>query len=248
MDVSSKYFSVLSSPSPYIIKYVWRFLLDIHRVGKLRELISFVLWEINHRLRIYHFGSQYVKFTANPGLSITNEGGSLPENVIISSFLTGQGLCFQPVSVDWKYCAQTADGVLWGCCYTNLKALYYSDDQSRSAVLVHEFAHPITSLFISRQNVLFICTNGVVYKSDNRANSFKVVLPLSSPISYFLFNNGMTELPDHTLMIGEYGSIWHWKTWQNLAFLYYSSDGGDTWSTADFLLRQGVNKHIHLVK
>ncbi|WP_381506590.1 beta propeller repeat protein [Spirosoma flavum] len=159
-----------------------------------------------------------------------------------------QGLCFQLVPVDWKYCVQTTDSVLWGCCYTNLKALYYSDDQSRSAVLVHEFAYPITSLFISQKNVLFVCSNGVVYKSDDRAMSFKVVLTLSSAISYFLFNNGMTELPDHTLMIGEYGSIWQGKTWQNLAFLYYSFDGGDTWSVADFLLRQGVNKHIHLVK
>ena len=58
----------------------------------------------------------------------------------------------------------------------------------------------------------------------------------------------MTQLPDHTLLIGEYGSIWHGKKWQNLAYVYHSSDGGETWQTADFLLRQGVNKHVHLVQ
>ena len=58
----------------------------------------------------------------------------------------------------------------------------------------------------------------------------------------------MTELPDGTLLIGEYGSIWHGRAWQNLAYLYYSTDAGKTWTTSDFLLRQGVNKHIHLVQ
>ncbi|GAB3926363.1 hypothetical protein GCM10028804_29870 [Larkinella terrae] len=58
----------------------------------------------------------------------------------------------------------------------------------------------------------------------------------------------MTELPDGSLMIGEYGSIWQGSNWQNLAFLYSSTDGGATWESSDFLIRQGVNKHIHLVK
>ncbi|GAB3278917.1 hypothetical protein GCM10027347_53410 [Larkinella harenae] len=58
----------------------------------------------------------------------------------------------------------------------------------------------------------------------------------------------MTELPDGTLIIGEYGSIWQGNKWQNLAYLYSSTDGGITWEKSDFLIRQGVNKHIHLVK
>jgi len=75
-----------------------------------------------------------------------------------------------------------------------------------------------------------------------------VVLRLSTPISYFLFNNGMTELPDQTLLLGEYGSIWHGRAWQNMAYVYHSSDGGETWQAADFLQRQGVNKHVHVVQ
>ena len=248
MDISSKYFSRLSQPTPYSIKYLWSFLLDIQRVGKIRELFSFVLWEITHRLHFYRVGNKYVKFTNNPCLSITNEATCSVANIIPNSFLAEQGLCFEPVAVDWKYCVQTVEGILWGCCYSDLNSLYYSDDQSQSVVLMYKFNHPIKSLFVCQRNVLFICSNGAIYKSDDQGKSFKNVLQLSTPISYFLFNNGMTELPDQTLMIGEYGSIWHGKTWQNLAFLYYSSDEGDTWHTSDFLMRQGVNKHIHLIK
>ena len=248
MDVSSKYFAQLSRPNLYVLKYVWRFLLDIHRVGKLRELVSFALWEISYRLCFYKFGNQYVKFTPTAGLVLENEAISSDSDVVASLFLAKEGCCFRPVAIDWKYCFQMPDGALWGCCYSRLTGLYYSNDESRSATLIHEFTHPITSLFISQQRVIFICANGTIYRSDDQGRSFCSVLQLSTPISYFLFNNGMTELPDHTLMIGEYGSIWHGKMWQNLAFLYYSSDGGETWHTSDFLMRQGVNKHIHLVR
>ncbi|QDK78886.1 exo-alpha-sialidase [Spirosoma sp. KCTC 42546] len=248
MDISSKYFAQFSRPNPYVLKYLWRFLLDIHRVGKLRELLSFVLWEISHRVRFYKFANQYVRFSSDHYLSLVDEANCLDENPILTSFFAKEGLCLQPVAIDWKYCFQVADGALWGCRYSHLNGLYCSKDESQSAVLVHVFAQPITSLFCSQQGVLFVCSNGTIYRSDDEGNSFTAVLQLSTPISYFLFNNGMTELPDHTLMIGEYGSLWHGKSWQNLAFLYYSSDGGITWDVSDFLKQQGVNKHIHLVK
>ncbi|MBC3784116.1 WD40/YVTN/BNR-like repeat-containing protein [Spirosoma utsteinense] len=251
MDVSSKYFSLLKRPSLHWPKYVWYFLIDIYRVGKLRELCSFALWEINHKLRVYQFAKQYISFTDNNYLSLTSEDGmgSWHRNEADTpSFLCDQGFHFQPVVVDWKYCVQTRDSLLWGCRFSSLTVLCCSHDQSQSAIRVYTFDHPITSLFLSSQDTLFVCANGVIYKSEDRGASFRLVLQLSTRISYFLFNNGMTELPDQRLMIGEYGSIWHGQTWENLAFLYYSSDGGNTWTTADFLKQQGVNKHIHLVK
>lgn len=248
MDVSSKYFSLLKRPSPYWVKYAWLFMVDIYRVGKLRELCSFVLWEVNHRIRLYQLGKRYLTFTDNAYLSLAGDSTSLIHDADSSLFLVQQGLQLKPVSIDWKFCAETTDGTLWGCCFSHPETLYRSIDQSESATPIQTFPYAITSLFISRSHSLFVCSNGTIYKSDDLGVSFRIVLHLSTPVSYFLFNNGMTELPDNTLLIGEYGSIWHGRAWQNLAYLYHSTDGGDTWRTADFLKQQGVNKHIHLVK
>ncbi|MGI0016767.1 MAG: exo-alpha-sialidase, partial [Nitrososphaera sp.] len=61
-------------------------------------------------------------------------------------------------------------------------------------------------------------------------------------------NNGMTETPHRTLIIGEYGNVWDKNGWRKLAYLYFSSDNGETWDKSDFLIKQGINKHVHLVK
>jgi hypothetical protein len=248
MDVSSKYFAQLRYPHPYWVKYFWKFLIDIQRVGKVRELFSFALWEIAHYVRFYHIGNQYVKFKTGAYLSIADTVAQPSESGNACSSFLAEELLFEPVAVDWKYCFQAGDGTHWGCLYSDENGLYHSTNLGESATLVHAFQQPIMSLFVSRQNALFICSGGTIYKSDDGGESFRAVLHLSTPISYFLFNNGMTELPDQTLLIGEYGSLWQGRSWQNLAFLYYSFDGGDTWQTSDFLMRQGVNKHLHIVK
>ena len=58
----------------------------------------------------------------------------------------------------------------------------------------------------------------------------------------------MTEAPDRTLLIGEYGNIWEKDGWRKLAYIYYSFDDGTTWKRSDFLIRKGTNKHVHIVK
>lgn len=244
MDVSSRYFTLLRRPDANWLKHVYCFLTDIQRVGKLSELISFVLWEVKHRLKIYAIGRQYVKFVDAPFITLRADR---PPEASLGS-LSVKGLSLQPILIDWKYCSQTTDGVLWGCRFSHLNALYCSYDESQSAVRVHAFEYPISSLFINQRNDIFVCSNGRIFKSTDQGKSFRVVLHLSTPISYFLFNNGMTELPDHTLLLGEYGSLWLGESWQNLAYLYSSVDDGETWQTSDFLIQQGVNKHLHLVR
>ncbi|MFD1145437.1 exo-alpha-sialidase [Larkinella insperata] len=247
MDVSSKYFALFRNPGPNLLRHLWRFWLDIRRVGKARELFSFILWEITHRLYLYRFSNRYIQFTKHAGLSLV-QPGAIFDQTLSSSFLLEHDWCFRALAIDWKFCLQATDGRWWGNCFSNPNEVYCSENLDQSVTLVHTFKHPITSLFISRQNDLFVCSQGIVYKKDSQGTCFKSVLQFSSSISYFLFNNGMTELPDGTLLIGEYGSVWQGQTWQNLAFLYSSSDGGETWEVSDFLIRQGVNKHIHLVR
>lgn len=212
------------------------------------EAISFVLWEVMYQLRFYQINRRYVKFTETVGSLVATETDLLGGLMPIQLGLNNQKIDCQLVGVDWKYCFWGTDSVLWGCRFSSLTILYRSDDHSQSASAVYDFQQPIKSIYINRCNVLFVCTNGTLYKSHDQGFSFVQVLQLSTSISYFLFNNGMSELPDQTLVIGEYGSLWRDKTWKNLAFLYISTDGGDTWKTSDFLIQQGVNKHIHLLK
>ena len=113
---------------------------------------------------------------------------------------------------------------------------------------IKSFPEKIKSIFISSQNTIFVCVEGAVYKSSDNGVSFIKSLDLGSPISFFRHNNGMTETPNKTLIIAEYGNIWENNTWRKLAYLYFSSDDGDTWERSDFLIDQGTNKHVHLVK
>jgi hypothetical protein len=71
---------------------------------------------------------------------------------------------------------------------------------------------------------------------------------MGSSESFFRHNNAITETPDNTLIIAEYGNVLEKKGWKKLAYLYFSSDNGETWATSDFLIKKGVNKHTHLVK
>ena len=248
MDISSRYLSLLKRPSLRWPLYCWQFLRSIRRVGKAAELLSFARWEIGHRVGFYRVSNQYVSFTNAPYLRLTNQPVTPHQPSLDGPFLRGQGLCFSPVPIDWKFCLTMTDGTVWGSCFSSLNQLVYSEDESESSVIVYTFERPIMSLFINSRDALFVCSDGRLFKSTDRGCSFQVILRLSTPISYFLFNGGMTELPDQTLLLGEYGSIWHGRTWQNMAYVYQSRDGGETWQTADFLRRQGVNKHVHIVR
>ena len=146
MDVSSRYFAKLRQPSLYWFVYVWRFFVAIHRVGKLRELISFAGWEIAHRIRLYRLGKQYVTFDANPYISVTDAGFLPLDAVNENPFLTESGVWFQPAAIDWQYCMTMTDGSTWGSCFANPKALYVSHDPGQLAEVIHEFSRPITSL------------------------------------------------------------------------------------------------------
>ncbi|UCF27880.1 MAG: exo-alpha-sialidase [Chloroflexota bacterium] len=140
------------------------------------------------------------------------------------------------------------DDVIYGCLYPDDKNIYKSIDNGKSVTFLQSFPDKVKSIFITSQNSIFVCVKGAVYKSSDSGNSFKKVLELGSPISFFRHNNGMTETPNNTLIIAEYGNIWENNTWRKLAFLYYSFDGGDSWERSEFLIDKGTNKHAHLVK
>jgi hypothetical protein len=166
----------------------------------------------------------------------------------INHFFGIRGLIVIRSDHNWKRLFFNSQGEIYGCLYPEDQDLYKSIDNGKSVVFVKRFPEQIKSLFISSQNTIFVCIKGAVYKSSDGGASFKKSLVLGSPESFFRHNNEMTETPDQTLIIGEYGNVWEKTSWRKLPFLYFSSDEGETWERSDFLIDKGTNKHVHIVK
>jgi hypothetical protein len=230
------------------IKNPVRFFQDIYQSGKSRELTSFVIWELMHRLRLFQ-KDKYIKFDNSEALILKNKrliDSDFSEEIDHS--FRSRGLSIIRVDHNWKVLFTNEDKEIYGCLYPDDRDLYKSIDNGKSITFIKSFPEKIKSIFISSQNTIFVCVEGAVYKSSDNGVSFTKSLDLGSPISFFRHNNGMTETPSKTLVIGEYGNIWDKNTWRKLAYLYFSSDDGDTWERSDFLIRKGTNKHVHLVK
>ncbi|WP_128543388.1 exo-alpha-sialidase [Larkinella soli] len=220
--------------------------MNVYRTGKLIELISFMIWELQHFFGLIE-KDNYLKFTGSPYYRLKK--GKIEGLQAVDAAGEGNRPAFtlKPTDTAWKLCFISVDQTYWGTVHGQDNILVFSRDQGRTLEPAHVFNHPITSLFISRKNHLFVCSDGGLWRSET-GTEFKPVLSFTTRISYFLFNNGMTELPDGTLLIGEYGSLWLGKAWKNLAYLYSSDSDGREWKKNDFLIRYGVNKHIHIVK
>ncbi|MCC9078663.1 exo-alpha-sialidase [Litorilinea aerophila] len=224
------------------------FVYDIYQYGKARELLSFLVWESFHRLHLFP-KSRYLRFTPHEPLILR---GDQPDSPAFGDRLCGAiqdlGLTATPSPHNWKLFSFGHHGEMIGCLYPDDRALYVSTDGGDTVKLVTRFPERIKAIFVSSRNVLFVCVKGAVYRSANGGDSFARVLNLGSSESFFRHNNAMTETPDGTLLIGEYGNVWEGNRWRKLAYLYFSADEGRTWQRSDFLIHQGINKHVHLVK
>jgi photosystem II stability/assembly factor-like uncharacterized protein len=148
----------------------------------------------------------------------------------------------------WKLLFLTNDREMIGCLSPNDTDLYKSSDHGQTLTLLHRFPESIKSIFVSSHGTIFVCAKGAVYRGTQDGAPFQKSFDLGASESFLRFNNAMTETPDHLLMFGEYGNVWDESGWRKLAFLYHSSDDGQTWQTSSFMIERGANKHIHIVK
>jgi len=224
------------------------FARDVYLSGKLRELSSFIVWELLHRLRLFPAKS-YLDFTSYKPLVLESDGSSecpgLDDRV--KQILTSLGLHTTLCEQNWKLVYLRPDGGFLGCRYPNDNEVFESDHDG-AVNFIHSFHESIKSIFVSSRQMTFVCVKGGVYRRVPDSSDFVRVMDFASPQSFFRHNNGMAEMPDGTLVIGEYGNVWNHKSWKNLAYLYSSSDDGMNWKTTDFLIRRGTNKHVHVVK
>ena len=232
---------------PYLFLDVLLLVHDAYKSRKLSELISFMIWELFHKLGLFP-KREYLEFNNNEPLTLENErsnASDFSEN--IDNFFRSRRPSIVRSYHNWKMLFINNNEEIFGCLYSEDKNLYKSSDNGKSIALIKEFPKSIVSIFISSQNTIFVCVKGTVYRSLDSDGSFKKSLDLSSSESYFRFNYGMTETPNKTLIIGEYGNVWNQRGWRNLAYLYFSSDDGESWESSDFLIKKGANKHVHMV-
>lgn len=229
------------------LRYLLRLARDIYEYRKLSEVASFVVWETFHKLGLFP-KAKYLALNNEP-LKLESQSLDDPDFAAsIGSHFTSKGLSVARAGQNWKVLFIKNDQEFFGCRYPEDTELYKSVDGGRSATYLDRFPERIKSLFVSSQGTVFVCVKGAVYRSPDGGRSFDKCLDLGSPVSFFRHNNGMTETPTGTLIIGEYGNVWNERGWKKLAYLYFSSDDGETWDTSDFLIKKGVNKHVHLVK
>jgi hypothetical protein len=224
------------------------FARDIYKSGKSRELVSFMVWEFLHQLRLFP-KKKYLKLNNFEGLTLDNERLNGPDfSEKIERSFSRLGLSPFRSEHNWKLLFINNTKEIYGCLYPDDRDLYKSADNGKTVIFVNRFPTQIKSIFTSSQNTIFVCVKGAVYKSSDNGGSFKKSLDLGSSESFFRYNNAITETPGKTLIIGEYGNIWDKNGWRKLAYLYFSADDGQSWQKSDFLIKKGTNKHVHLVK
>lgn len=226
---------------------LFRFLGDVYRTGKTREVVSFVIWESLHRLGLFPNGS-YLKFNPSDVLKLTDEALLDPGfEERLRQVFCGQGVDIAACAHKWKRLFIGADGTMFGYLDDDDRNLVMSADGGRTVAHLGSFPGRLKSLFVTSRKTVIVSLKGAVYRGAE-GQAFEKVIDLGSPESFFRHIYAMTEAPDGTLIIGEYGNVWEHGTWRKLANLYFSSDDGRAWRKSDFLIQKGTNKHVHIVR
>ncbi|MDH3217864.1 MAG: exo-alpha-sialidase, partial [Candidatus Krumholzibacteria bacterium] len=203
-----------------------------------------------HRLRLFpSLRHPYLAFTATEPLRLGNhELASVGFGKQVEQFFEGEGLRVNVAGQPWKSLFVSRGGAIYGRLSADDRDLYRSDDRGDTSTLLARFDEPIKSVFVSETGTILVGVKGAVYRSSDGGRGFQRSLELSTPESFIRHNNGMTEAPGHRLLVGEYGNVWSDAGWQAIAYLYLSTDEGETWETSDFLIEKGANKHVHMVR
>jgi hypothetical protein len=244
-DLTKQYSGIFAKKG---VKRIFSLAQDIYKFGKFRELVSFAVWEVYHRLGLFP-KKDYLSFRNPQAITLESERVASPEfDERVQKFFNSNGLRAIRCEHNWKQIYLDSNGEMFGSLYPNDCDLYKSLNGGKTVVFVYKFPESIKSIFISSQGTILVCLQGSMYKSSDQGASFRKVLDLGSPISFFRSNNAMTETPDGRLWAGEYGNILEKNGWRKLAYLYHSHDDGETWQVSDFLIKKGINKHVHIVK
>lgn len=214
---------------------------DVIKSGKLREISSFAIWEGMHKAHLF---SSYVSF--EEGEPFVLEKGMDLENLNFQTLTDTMPFKIEKV-LNWKVYHRDSKGVIYGCLASENSVMYKSTDGVHLEKL-WDFKREIKAVFISQEDILFVNPKGAIYRSEDGGQNFHLAMKLSEEDSSIFHHYGMTQTPEGLLLIGEYGNVPKEGRWANIAYIYGSTDLGKTWERSDFLKKQGVNKHVHMIK
>ncbi len=235
--LSERFSYLIEGGRPKTVSGIGPFLWSIWKRGKAAEFISFVVWEITHAVGLF----RYIKFTditpIVPHPDWSNVGTFLPSKL---SCRVSEHRCIYIIFVD---------------IYTNKYIVYYDEPDTIYSFVGDippvsvKFASGITSVFVSNLGTVFISLNGgFIVRSTDRGKTFQKSLELSDKRSVVPFDQGITETNRNEVLVGEYGNIIENSKFRSVAFVYCSTDEGKSWERSDFLVKQGVNKHVHIIR
>lgn len=211
------------------------FVHDILKANKTEELLSFLVWELSWRFLKKNRKQIHFNNTAS---DIIIEGNIKDLTGVSNTKLREYSTDFNLVIVDKQ------NRILGS--RVSYPTQLFSEDKDGIITECFDFGTVINCIFKDKRDHIFVCSNGVVFKSIDSGLTFKNVLDLSSDESLFLFES-VTETDNNEILIGEYANIKNDGRWVFVGYLYISNDEGETWQKSDFL-KQKINKHIHIVK
>src|SRR6266508_4555462 len=145
-------------------KNLFSFVQDVYKSGKSREIVSFIVWELFHKLGLFA-KKDYLIFNNTEALTLEAGLNSLDFRERIDSFFSSQELGIVISNHSWKLLFKNNDGEIFGCLYPEDRDLYKSIDNGKSIIFIKRFPERIKSIFISSQRTIFICVMGAIYKS-----------------------------------------------------------------------------------
>ncbi|KPE51476.1 hypothetical protein [Chryseobacterium indologenes] len=210
------------------------FMYKVIRANKAEEFLSFLIWEFSWRF--FKKNINQIKFN-NTVSDLIVHGGVNDFDAISHVKLQKNLIDFNLVIVDHYR--------ILGSRVSSPTKLFFQDSYGNIDE-GFDFGSVIDSIFMDSRKNIFVCSEGMVFRSKDLGLTFEKVLDFSSVESKFLFET-ITETENNELLIGEYANIEKDGKWVFVGNVYVSYNEGDTWNKFDFL-KKYINKHIHILK
>ncbi|GGA11511.1 hypothetical protein GCM10008018_65770 [Paenibacillus marchantiophytorum] len=231
---------------PLLVEIIRRsktFILYLFINKKFEEFLSFLVWEIVHFLKINR--KNVIHLMNISSLKYSDE--EMLDRDKFNWKIEG-GTC-ELLPVSWTLVYIVSNEEMLGVANNRLNVLVRSNNEGTTYTDVFTFSSCIDAIYVSHNYNIYVCSDGNVYKSKDNGATFNVVLQLSTPHSVFIHNYGITEDDKGTIFLGEYANVWvEKKGWKNVAYIYYCPNNSENFTRSDFFIKEGANKHIHMIR